>query len=335
MDHIIAHEHFHGIQYAYTHWKWGNQADWYIEGTARFIETIMDAADSYNPNSLFYFPMDLAQFYRNGVNYYMLHPDEQLISRSYDFALFWGYLYAHDGEFNTIEQIFEEIRNAGNNPETDGPNVISRVLAKVPGEHDSFEELIKDFHIAVYTKNLTWNGYNWGDHLVDVRTTSTSFTGQPTSYSDSVNKWAADYIKINPQADTLYFENDQNFWMTSIRKAGTGSVIRSASLEVANESSQETYRKIISEAGLNISNYSFEQMRASTIASNTVITPNNTITDADAYDDIVIVVSPLDREGSYTLTLDEVQKKQNSLQQGESALYVIPKEGNQKELKNY
>ena len=111
VDHIIAHEHFHGIQYAYTRWKWGSQGKWYIEGTARFIETIMDAADTYNPNSLFY------SFRYISPQHYMLNPDRRLTEFSYDFALFWGYLYAHDGGFSTIEQIFEEIRNAGNDPE--------------------------------------------------------------------------------------------------------------------------------------------------------------------------------------------------------------------------
>ena len=230
VDHIIAHEHFHGIQYAYTQWKWGDQGDWYIEGTARFIETIMDAADTYNPNSLFY------SFRYISPQHYMLNPDRQLTEFSYDYALFWGYLYAHDGGFSTIEQIFEEIRNTGifSNPETDGPSAISRVLARVSGEHDSFEELIKDFHIAVYTKNLTWNGYNWGNHLLDVWTVDISFTGRPNSSSDSVNKWAADYYKINienPQADNFYYKLEypllqlaKDFWSALILVNDTGSV---------------------------------------------------------------------------------------------------------------
>jgi hypothetical protein len=264
VDHIIAHEHFHGIQYAYTQWKWRDQGKWYIEGTARFIETIMDAADTYNRNSLFYSSRYISP------QHYMQNPDRQLTEFSYDYALFWGYLYAHDGGFSTIEQIFEEIRNAGDNPETDGPNAISRVLARAPGEHDSFEELIKDFHIAVYTKNLTWNGYNWGDHLKDVRSMSISFTGQSTSYSDSVNKWAADYYEIkvnktNPNADNFYYKLEypllqlsKDFWSALILINSTGDytiIEKSMLINQTKITESEKYQKALRQAeerGINV-----------------------------------------------------------------------------------
>ena len=191
LDYIVAHEHFHCIQFAYSGGdiKWGRDGQWYSEGTARFVDTLNDPVTAQNPNSLFYSMAFISP------QHYMQNPDRPLTQYSYDYALFWGYLYANEGGIATIEQIFEHLRSAGGDAASDGPAAISTVLSTAPGAHNSFKDLVGDFSVAVYRKNLTWNGVNWGTHLRDVTLTSDeTYSGAAINVPDLVNEWGTDYI---------------------------------------------------------------------------------------------------------------------------------------------
>lgn len=196
-DYIVAHEHFHNLQFAYyggrTHW--GGNGDWYVEGMARFIQTVTNPQDNYvfgSTPSLFY----------ASANKFMENPDRALTSFSYDYCLFWGYLYQHDNGFESLERVLREIRSAGDDPLTDGPEAVSKALSAVGGDHDSMAEAYHDFETAVYLKDFEWENYDWGEHLDDVvEIRDETFTGGDlTIDNDSatdVNTWGLDYIRIH------------------------------------------------------------------------------------------------------------------------------------------
>ncbi|CAD6491548.1 MAG: von Willebrand factor type A domain protein [Candidatus Argoarchaeum ethanivorans] len=194
---IVGHEHFHGIQSAYNNgnFKWyPNLA--YVEGTARFTQTIMDANAEHKSNSLF--SLD--------ANDYMSNTDRRLRDFSYNYCLYWGFLYQHNGGMATLEEIMEEIRSVGNNIETDLPQAITNVLSRVPGDHDTFEESVEDFSVAVYKKDFNWNGKDWGTFLNDVtlaadRTYPDDINKLNPVIKDTLNEWAADYVEVGISSD--------------------------------------------------------------------------------------------------------------------------------------
>lgn len=200
-DHIIAHEHFHNVQFAYGEGeiRWGHNGDWFAEGMARFIETVMDAVDSHTIDplpSLFYYDS----------NQIMAVPDRELTDFDYDFAPFWGFLYQYDGGFVILERTLEEIRNAANNPLVDGPAAVSRALEAVDGEHDSIEEAYEDFAVALFTRGFFWEGLDWGDLLDPVHVIrDVNFEGTTLQVDDNpdtvLSLWGLEYIRITANSE--------------------------------------------------------------------------------------------------------------------------------------
>ena len=153
---------------------------------------MIDPDDTHHLNSLFYQPDS------NGVNGYMGQSDLPLTRFTYDYALFWGFLFSKNNGISTIERIMEAFRTAGNDPVLDGPQAISTVLAGVPGVHDSFGAALADFAEAVYKRSFTWDGRQWGDLLNEVTYASTAaYQKAGISLADTVNPWAVDFLKVN------------------------------------------------------------------------------------------------------------------------------------------
>ena len=214
---IVAHEHFHNIQWGYNEWKRGilwthfNDWLWVTEGQARFIETAIDPDTNHRPTTLFY------TWRLGGANGFMRNPDRPLEDMSYDYCPYWGYIYQHDGGMSTIRQILAETNNVGYDSATDGAEAITTILTTVPGDHNTFAESIEDFAVAAYKKepnDFNWGGpdsvatnrKNWGTYLNDVTLTA------DRTYPDTINKlnpvidntlneWAADYVEVEISPD--------------------------------------------------------------------------------------------------------------------------------------
>jgi uncharacterized protein YegL len=207
-DHIIAHEHFHNIEFAYNDGfiQWGEEGNWYAEGMARFIETIMDPADSYVVDplpSLFYWDANRDVPFLLGL---VRRPDRPLSEFDYDYAFFWGFVYTHNNAFEALERILREIGTAGDDVDTDGPMAISTALASVGGLHDSMDDVYAGFLPAVYTKDFNWAGRDWGALLNDVREIRNEVFSGTTLIIDndpetSVNTWGMDFIRLTSTTD--------------------------------------------------------------------------------------------------------------------------------------
>ncbi|RLI82204.1 hypothetical protein DRP04_04485 [Archaeoglobales archaeon] len=164
-----------------------------------------------------------------------------------------------------------------------------------------------------------------------------TFSGGSTDTSASLDKWHTDFYKIeiqNPQADNFYykleyplFQLNKDFWSALILENDTGyTVIEKSMLLLLNQTMNFTeskeYQKALREAeekGINVSKSILPEIPP--------INANNTVTNAERYDRIIIIISPLDKSGDYTLKIEPIPDKHkttNSLSQGEKAVYVVP-----------
>lgn len=323
MQVTAAHEFFHAIQFYYD----CTEGSWWKETTAVWMEDeVYDNVNDY----LQYLPSWFA------------NPDISLTNSTagtheYGNCIFAKFLSEKKGT-TIIKDMWEEMVNS------DGLTAIDNVLQSDYGT--DLETVFSDFAVANYLNgnnnhdgNFANDQYEEGDLYDDIKVESTKTYngGEDPFLQKNLPSWSSAYYKIDKSnADTLYFKNDKDFYTTSIRTAPSGTTIVRSLSNVStglNESQlneiqkSSEYQKMLKEAGENATGITAsiqKAMAANTITSNTDITANNTVTNADKYDNITIVVSPLDKSGDYTLTLDEVQKIENSIQPGQSAIYVIP-----------
>ena len=314
-----AHEFMHAIQGAYD----PREEIWWKEATAVWSE---DYVYSYVNDYLQY------------VNEWLRYPDLPLTVvndwHEYGDVIFAKFL-SEKKNTGIIKDIWEEMVN------TDGITAIDNVLRKNKYRTD-FETVFKEFVIANYLNGLNNHDGNFandqyedGDLYDDVFTTDLTFTGQQHSESDSVNQWAADYYKINienPQADNFYYKLEypllqlaKDFWSALILMNDTGSTIIEKSIlinQTTNFTQSKEYQRALKQAeekGINVTK--------SILPETPPINANNTVTNAEKYQEIIIIVSPLDKSGDYTLKVEPISDKHkttNSLSQGEKAVYVIP-----------
>jgi hypothetical protein len=327
--HIMAHEHFHLVEYAYAHdgFKRGNPLhtggnwDWYLEGMARFVETKSDPSVVHDPNSLF-FADNI-----NGVNGYRKNPDRDLRNYSYDYALFWMHMYnatrppflsapshpAYDtGGMNALERFLDELQEEGSTPGVDGPDAIDAALG--PTNYTGYADLLGEFHVATaratygneervwHTRewipsNQTYRNYDWGDHLRDPavdREVRPSLSG-PESFDGRVKPYGVDYLLLEDSNPAVVFDvNRTDFETATVRANASANVVRGP---VQLSAGHELVR-----------------------ANNTVIRP-------DDHDSVVVVVSSLGNGTvPYNVTArDPAESAYNSLdREGERAVYVVP-----------
>ena len=144
----------------------------------------------------------------------MENPDQPLSEQTYQFALYWGFIYQKTQEnMGIIEKTFGEVGNVGNDPNTDAPDAITRALQAVGSIYSSFEDSYKAFGVAVYKKDFNWTGKNWGMYLKDVVSREWDFNGSEllintdvdndgTNVAD-VNPWGIDYHIITPSSSVM------------------------------------------------------------------------------------------------------------------------------------
>lgn len=202
---LMAHEFFHHLQVISSTDPTGG--DVWREGMARFVQTAYDPLVELDPTSLWYgtqpnpktSPPNIQQpFIPDGVNDHQLHPDRALCDRSYDYGLFWGFLYEHDGGIDTIRSVLENLADTTGFCENRVPDVVDQALQQASGDHDSFQGALLDFTMAAWLGEFSWgsvdgsNTTEWGTHLLDPFT-ETLVDGTGTYETED---WGTTYVGI-------------------------------------------------------------------------------------------------------------------------------------------
>ncbi|OPX28201.1 MAG: hypothetical protein B1H06_03695 [Candidatus Cloacimonas sp. 4484_143] len=324
----VAHELTHLSNYKYDHSIFGHPTEelWLAEGLAQYVQNAVFSKTTVD---------DITEL---RIDAFENYSEQSLIWNSYEphmnakygvaFLYIW-YLGEKYGE-SLIAKILTSSEK--------GIESIRQVLSV----HQSFEDIFKNWVIANYLDGPTQNDDPsnplWRYDSLDIQvsiTNSISFTGQPDSTSDSVNQWAADYYKINienPQADNFYYKLEypllqlaKDFWSALILVNDTGSTIIEKSIlinQTTNFTQSKEYQRALKQAeekGINVTK--------SILPETPPINANNSVTNAEKYQEIILTISPLDKSGNYTLKVEPISDKHkttNSLSQGEKAVYVIP-----------
>ncbi|MEF8813562.1 MAG: PKD domain-containing protein [Halovenus sp.] len=230
--HIMAHEHFHLVQYSYKLFATNTGGNWYIEGMARFMETLADPDVVNNDDSLFF--ADNV----NGVNGYLRNPDRQSLANfSYDYAIFWLYLY-NQGGIDAVEQALFELNEVSGDPNEFAQVALNRTVEKDANiEQDSYRELMADFHVAVFeathsdgrldfVTDRDWSVYMDPVDTEDYRELHTS-SDEVDSTVDTVGTWGADYIEYGTSTarahDGLYYTINRTDLYTRTVRMGPNS----------------------------------------------------------------------------------------------------------------
>ncbi|MEA3199437.1 MAG: hypothetical protein QOE90_865 [Thermoplasmata archaeon] len=198
---VIAHEHFHALEsYANGVSQGIAQEEWWVEGMARFEETVMNPVLNDDPTATWYgTSFDLANKH-GGVNYYQLHPDQSLCTQSYALAEYWGYLYWKEGGLGTVLAALRGINASLTCPDRVA-GILDGALASVGSPH-TFNDTLRAFATHVYARDYAWgdeNGNNltwWGRYMLPVAEDA-QVAG---SVSRSVGAYAMDFVNVTGAA---------------------------------------------------------------------------------------------------------------------------------------
>lgn len=194
---ITAHEHFHNLQYALMEsTKWGSW-DTVAEGTARFQESVLSPTiSSYNTTVT----KSLVILEHNN---YVADTSRELSSFSYEYALYWGYLFDTNNGINTIREIINETSEVGASENEYLAVAITNILNAEGGGHSSYDDSLRDFSEKVFEKDFSWGTYNgsdevnWGSYLNDVSRKQPAYSNGRATVSGTVDAWAIEYINIS------------------------------------------------------------------------------------------------------------------------------------------
>lgn len=168
---IMAHEHFHNLQYAIMKWKFYEVGwtDWLglIEGTARFSQVLSDPAVEQDPSSLWY------AGWPNGVNAYAEDATTQLCQQEYGAGLYWGWYYDTKGGIGAIKTVLEKMNDVTEQSCPGGMSyAINMALGGANNQFDRAKQTYHDFsQNYFYPRDYTWAGptggasNNWAQHL--------------------------------------------------------------------------------------------------------------------------------------------------------------------------
>ncbi len=120
------------------------QIDWYVEGLARYFETLAGARHDFFSQGFKQTLPDKIRFSRGGSNYFMRYPDQAFTELRYENALFWRFMDYRYG-MPAIEKLSRNLRGSR---QTD----FRRALEEVTGS--SFNELLKRFAAAILFKDF-------------------------------------------------------------------------------------------------------------------------------------------------------------------------------------
>lgn len=193
---VIGHEWHHHLQYSINQWALGN---YLTEGGARFSETIFEPEGAHGPNTITYLRN------ANGFSNVMLNPNASPTTRTYDYGLFWGYLYSTNGGIPLLREVYEESTQGGSLYD-----VVTRALNNVPGgAHATFDEANAGFALAMYGKDFVWGKADgsqprqWGAYLPDVKREPMSMTGIVGRGEGTVAQRGAMFVDVPLDSDPI------------------------------------------------------------------------------------------------------------------------------------
>ena len=163
----LCHEFLHAIQYHYSNifYNWGGSTNYqYItEGQARFIQTVYMSYHSSGSNEEFLsdrlYPSNSNDYLENDLNL-------SLKSVSYDYCIFWRFLYenyesgSEADKLQILIELLEESNNVGGDPIVDGEIAFNNALSAGGGNYPSLDDAITDFSKRCYLNDPTYNLWN-------------------------------------------------------------------------------------------------------------------------------------------------------------------------------
>ncbi len=120
------------------------KVDWYVEGLARYFETLAGARHDFYSQGFKQVLPDKVRFSRGGSNYFMHYPNQAFTALRYENALFWRFM-DHRFGMQAIERLSREFRSYD-------PENFKWVLEKVTRQ--PFTELLKSFSMAILLKDF-------------------------------------------------------------------------------------------------------------------------------------------------------------------------------------
>lgn len=197
MKGMLFHEMLHVITYSYNKnirpWYTDKKdisplqgGDWYVEGTARYFETLAGFYDNFFSKGFIKEGRGKIVTSQEGANFLMDHPSQPLEKSRYDYALFWAYIYKEYG-MKKIEEISRRFRFAS---EGEMKKEVPRIMSTVLGE--DFKEVLKEFALAMYLKRFNPDIKR---KLNDVKfMTLKDFSGRDEK---EVGSWASNFIALD------------------------------------------------------------------------------------------------------------------------------------------
>jgi hypothetical protein len=285
----ISHEFFHAIQeyymQAYNH---PVSTTWIVEGTARFMQTVVAPDAEFWQNSYLVGlpggPYSQSNDHHSSYIYeaswrYLSCPYVSLTNADYAAALYWRYLYEHHGGIETIRKIFERIR--ADSPGDD----VARQIASINSVLGTTDLFFPDFAIANYLEFSPYpfardnEFYQYSDRYYEnVPSEGMTFDGSEIIDDGSVNPWASNYITINPTTSgplRIHFDGDDSSdFFVKVFLIESGNIYGTKTLELGSAENGDYW-----------------------------------ISQANYYDDIALAVIRLgdDGTGSYTIDLTSGQ----------------------------
>lgn len=132
-----------GIE-ASAHGAANKKLDWYVEGLARYFETLAGARHDFYSQGFKQVLPDKIRFSRGGSNYFMRYPDQSFMDLRYENALFWRFMDYRYG-MSSIERLSREFRGFESKD-------FKSALEKVTG--DPFSQLLKEFAVSILLKDF-------------------------------------------------------------------------------------------------------------------------------------------------------------------------------------
>ncbi|MBI4728934.1 MAG: hypothetical protein HY775_05455 [Acidobacteria bacterium] len=253
---VIGHEHFHSI---YVDAGAPLSLNFATEGLARFSETLLRPEMQAPEDSTWYGTQDAAVM-PVGTNFFQLHPDLGMcegitvdssppptgsadpsisIKHSYDYGLYWGFLYWKDrnADISTIREFVSDLADAnaqdpiGDDPVNDPEEcdrrvaeMIGGVLVRNPAPPNTHAEALAEFGIHMWTKDFRWappnsqTVYDFGQYLLDVARDRHVSPTDPSPHQ--VGPWGLHFHALCETATTCAAQSFRLTYTTADQTAG-------------------------------------------------------------------------------------------------------------------
>ncbi len=197
----------------------GAKVDWYVEGLARYFETLAGARHDFFSQGFKQKLPGKIRFSRGGSNYFMRYPDQGFSDLRYENALFWKFIHVRFG-MQVIERLSRDLRGRGSEDWADAlEGALGISIDKLLAEF-AVADLLKDFvaeEESAFLKEIarTRLSYRAGAfYLLDGQDRERVLG--PTCATDWVGRW--DQVKVShgtaPAAGDNTEKSDVSGWAT-------------------------------------------------------------------------------------------------------------------------